>query len=212
MKQIPISIEYAQRILRRRTDQAFAMDFGFVSRMAQDWTSDPSVLTAGIRQIAAGKQNPLGGTAIFDTIFRACLYEFGKIDHAASGNFILLFSDGEDNTSHVSLADAVDRCQRSNTAIYAFRAEPNPSLFSTGPKTLAELASQTGGRVFSDSDSAAQIDADLRVIEADLRNQYRLVYNPAQFKPDGSFHHIELRGPERVDSITVRSGYYAPKQ
>jgi Ca-activated chloride channel homolog len=207
-----ISIQYAQRVLRQQTDQAFVMDFGFISKMTQNWTSNPMALTAGIHQVVAGRENPLGGTALFDTIFRVCLYEFGKIDHAASGNFILLFSDGEDNTSHVSLEEAVDRCQRSNTAIYAFRAEPEPKLFSSGPKTLAELASQTGGRVFAHTDAEDETDADLRIIEADLRNQYRLVYNPTEIKPDGSFHRIALRGPDRVDSIAVRSGYYAPMQ
>jgi Ca-activated chloride channel family protein len=75
---------------------------------------------------------------------------------------------------------------------------------------LAELAAQTGGRVFFDDDSEEIIDNDLHTIEADLRNQYRLVYKPAELKRDGSYHRIELKGPERVDSIVVRSGYYAP--
>ena len=84
------------------------------------------------------------------------------------------------------------------------------SRFLGGPKTLAELASKSGGRVFYDDDSDAAIYSDLRMIEADLRNQYRLIYNPAELKHDGSFHRIELRGPERVESIAIRAGYYAP--
>ena len=101
-------------------------------------------------------------------------------------------------------------CKRTNTAIYAFRAESKSSFFSTGPKILAELASESGGRVFYDDDSEAGIDNDLHTIEADLRNQYRLIYKPAELKHDGSFHHIELKAPERVGSVNVRSGYYAP--
>jgi Ca-activated chloride channel family protein len=203
-----ISIKFAQRLLRQQTDQAFVMDFGYISKITQPWTGDPAALAAGIHQVIAGRENPLGGTAMFDTIFRACFNVFGKIDHAASGNFILLFSDGDDNASHTSLPEVVDICQRANTAIYAFRAEPSPSFFSTGPKALAELASQTGGRVFSGDDAEAAIDNDLRTIEADLRNQYRLIYNPAELKHDGSFHRIELKALERVESISIRSGYY----
>jgi Ca-activated chloride channel family protein len=202
-----IATQYAQRLLRQQTDQAFVMDFGYISRTVQPWTSDPIALTNGIRKLTAGKANPLGGTALFDTIFRACFNEFGKIDHAASGNFILLFSDGEDNASHTSLQEAVDICQRSNTAIYAFRAEPKLD-FSPGPKALADLASETGGRLFFSDDSEAEIYTDLRAIEADLRNQYRLIYNPAELKHDASFRRIELRTPERVDSVKIRSGYY----
>lgn len=81
---------------------------------------------------------------------------------------------------------------------------------SGGRKTLAELASKSGGRVFYDDDSDAAIYNDLRMIEADLRNQYRLVYKPAELTHDGSFHRIELKAPERVDSIVVRGGYFAP--
>jgi Ca-activated chloride channel family protein len=100
-------------------------------------------------------------------------------------------------------------CQRTNTAIYAFRVHPE-SRFSDGPKTLTQLASQTGGRVFKNEDSDKAIYDDLRTVEADLRNQYRLIYKPAELKHDGSFHRIKLKGPERVESIDVRTGYYAP--
>jgi VWFA-related protein len=203
-----ISIKFAQRLLRQRSDLAFVMNFGFLSKITQPWTSDPAALAAGIQQVVAGRENPLGGTAMFDTIFRACFSVFGKVDHAASGNFILLFSDGEDNASHTSLEEVVDVCQRANTAIYVFRAEPAPNLFSSGPKALADLAQQTGGRVFTADDSEAGIDSDLRIIEADLRNQYRLIYNPAKLTHDGAFHRIELKTPQRVASVNIRSGYY----
>jgi hypothetical protein len=86
-------------------------------------------------------------------------------------------------------------------------AEPE-SILSTGPETLAKLAAQSGGRVFHDHDSDAGIYNDLRIIDGNLRNQYRLVYKPAELKPDGSFHPIELKAPRRLDSITIRAGYY----
>jgi Ca-activated chloride channel homolog len=206
-----IAIEYALQLLRQQTDQAFVVNFDFLSKEAQPWTNDTFALTAGIRNrnVTAGGGVRLPGTALFDAIYRTCLSEFGHIDNASSGNFILLFSDGEDNASHTSLKLAVDMCRHTNTAIYAFRPEPKFS-FSTGPKILAELAQESGGRVFYDDGSEAEIDNDLRTIEADLRNQYRLIYKPPELKHDGSFHRVELKAPERVDSITILSGYYAP--
>lgn len=205
-----IATEYAQRLLRQQTDQAFVADFVRRARIVQPWTGDPAVLTAGIRKVKAGAGGLSQGTAILDTVYRACVYQFGEINRAVSGNFILLFSDGEDNASDTSLQEAVDACQRSNTAIYAFRAEAEPGLSSPGPKMLAELTAQTGGRVFRDNSSDGEIYEDLCVIEASMRNQYRIAYKPAELKHDGSFHHIVLVGPERVDRVTVRSGYYAP--
>lgn len=206
------SIKYAQQLFRQQTDQAFVMDFDFLSSITQPWTSDTNALIAAIRygRVIAGGGSRLGGTAMFTAIYQACLNQFGRINNTASANFILLFSDGEDNASRASLKQAIDMCRRTNTAIYAFRAESNSSLFSAGPKTVADLASESGGRVFFDDDSEAKINDDLHIIEADLRNQYRLVYKPAELKPDGSFHRIEVKAPERVDSITIRSGYYAP--
>jgi Ca-activated chloride channel homolog len=206
-----IAIEYAQRMLRQQTDQAFVTEFGRVAKPLQIWTSDPAAVVAGVRGVSAGGAGPAGGTAIFDTLLRACLNEFGRIDHNTSGNFILLFSDGEENASYASLKDAVDMCQRSNTAIYAFRAGSKESFGSTGPPTLAELAAKTGGRVFLEAESDANIYDDLRFIEANLRNQYRIVFRPAELKHDGEFHAIALETPDRVASTTIRSGYYAPK-
>jgi len=206
-----IAIKYVQRLLRQKTDQAFVVNFGVLSKISQPWTSDPVALAEGIRNrvISADGGGHFAGTAVFDAIYRACLGQFGHIDNAASGNFILLFSDGEDNASRAPLKLAVDTCQHSNTAVYVFRPR-STSSFATGPESLMELTTQTGGRIFLDQDAEDEIDADLRTIEADLRNQYRLIYKPAELKRDGSFHRIELKAPDRVDSISIRSGYYAP--
>ena len=205
-----IAIQFTQSLLRQQTDQAYIMDFGHLSRIQQPWTSNAPELVASLRRISTGAESRTAGTAIFDTLYRTCLNQFGKIDHATSGNVILLFSDGEDNASSMLLKDAVDMCQRTNTAIYAFRAQQKPGSGSTGPQTLTELTSQTGGRVFPDDASEADTQKALQIIESSLRNQYRLVYRPATLKHDGAFHSIHLETPKRFDSITVRSGYYAP--
>lgn len=206
-----IAIEYANRLLRQQTDQAFVMDFNFLSQIAQPWTNNSVALTTGIHKFTTYGQGRIAGTAIISAIYQACLNQFDKIDHAASGNFILLFSDGEDNASHAFLHQAVAMCQGSNTAIYAFHPEPKYSS-SSGPRTLAELTSETGGRLFYNDDSETEIYKNLQTIQSDLRNQYRLVYKPAELKRDGSFHHIEVRGPARANNIVIRSGYYAPSQ
>jgi Ca-activated chloride channel family protein len=204
-----ISTKYAQRLLRRSTDQAFIIKFSALSEITQPWTSDANALAAGVRRFAATRTSHIRGTALFNAIYQACLNQFGHIDPPGTGNFILLFSDGEDNAGNASLKNVVDACQHANTAIYAFRTDPKSS-FSTGPKTLADLAAETGGRVFHADDSEATISAVLKTIEADLRNQYRLIYKPAELKPNGSFHRVELKAPERVYNLIIRSGYYAP--
>jgi VWFA-related protein len=207
-----IASRLVQRLAQQKTNEAFVLNFGYVSKLAQPWTGIAAALDSGIGQAVAGRENPLGGTALYDTIFRACFNLMGKMDHGSGGNFLLLFSDGVDNASHTSLEEAADQCQKSNTAIYAFHSEAGMGAYSSGPKTLAELAAQTGGRVFLQDEPDTAVESDLAAIEADVRNQYRLIYNPAMLRPDGSFHRIQLLGPDRAAMIVVRSGYYAPKQ
>jgi VWFA-related protein len=150
-----VAINYIQQLFRQQSDQAFVVNFGQQPMIAQTWTNDTFALIDGIRNrnVKTGGAGRIAGTAIFDAIYRACREQFSQIDYASSGNFILLFTDGDDNASHYTLQDAADACQRANTAIYAFRAETAPGLSSTGPKTLADLATLTGGRVFRDEDS-----------------------------------------------------------
>ena len=204
-----ISTKYIERLLHRPMDQAFILKFGALSEITQPWTSDKNALAAGIRRSAATRTSQIRGTALLNAIYQACLNQFGHIDHPGTGNFILLFSDGEDNASNATLKNVVDACQHANTALYAFRASPKSS-FSTGPKTLADLASETGGGVFNIPDSDEEIDTELATIEAKLRYQYRLIYRPGDLVPDGTFHRIALKAPERVATIAIRSGYYAP--
>jgi Ca-activated chloride channel family protein len=129
-----ILAKYIQRVLRQQTDQAFIMDFAALPQVVQPWTNDTNALTAAIHAPPSYAGSHIRGTAIFDAIYRACLNQFGHVDYKGSGNFILLFSDGEDNASRTSLKEAVDMCQGTHAAIYAFRADP--SFASTGPKTF----------------------------------------------------------------------------
>jgi VWFA-related protein len=199
---------YLSRFFDSRRDQGFVMRFDGNTQLVQDWTAAPAVLADGLRRV----RHPTSiraGTAIFDSIYRACLNQFSH-QSPASANFIVLFSDGEDNLSHARIEDDAQECQSSNTVIYAFSPDARQRLRSgDGQKNLAQLAAQTGGRIFYDGDPEA-LSADLQAIDANMRSQYRLVYKPADLKPDGSFHHIKLDSPTRGGDITARSGYYAP--
>jgi Ca-activated chloride channel homolog len=201
-----IANEYLNQLLRKQTDRAFIMRFDSESKILQDWTADTDALSATLRNVAADHASRLGGTALFDSIYKACRDQFGTKD-ALAGNFILLFTDGIDNASHARLEDDIDICQKANVAIYNFSTEPK-SAFSEGQKILARLSAQTGGVIFFDQ-TREPIWNDLRIIDANLRSQYRVVYKPQHFKRDGSFHRIKLDSPTRGGVITTRSGYYA---
>ena len=197
-----IANEYAQKVLAQKTDQAFVMSFGKRVNTPQNWSNDPSALVNAVNRTGVS----YSATALFDAVYAACRYQFGKLPHDSSGNFIMLFSDGEEDASYLSLRSAVDMCQQTNTAIYAFR----PESASIGLGNLSQLANLTGGRVFRDGASSAEIDEDLQLIQENLRNQYRITYSPKELRHDGSYHSVVILPPERVALVTVRSGYYAP--
>jgi VWFA-related protein len=201
-----IANAFLQHVFDRRIDSAFVMSFGQRFLIRQPWTNNPGALTTAVQRSGFIPST----TAVFDAIYAACRYQFGKLDHDSTGNFILLFSDGEDDASFLSLEDAVSMCQHTNTAIYAFRSAGQNGE-ATGSHAIYRLASLTGGRVFPADGSPQDIEEDLEIIRANLRNQYRIVYNPADLQPDGSFHQIVLLTPDRVARVQARSGYYAPK-
>jgi Ca-activated chloride channel family protein len=207
-----VAQRFAERIFRQETDQAKVIDFAYASNIAAQWTGNPSTLSRNIENVRPGRMNPVQGTALFSSVFRTCAYDLKNADPTAASNFILLFSDGEDNAGKTSLEDALRACQKSNIAIYAFRTSSRDFEYSTGPKTLADLASNTGGRVFPGNESSDAIWNDLKTIESEMRNQYRIVYTPANVRHDGKFHSIELQMPDRVYQFKVRSGYFAARQ
>jgi VWFA-related protein len=206
-----LAIAVVRGLIRQPADRGFVMDFAGLSPVAQEWTSDVRALEAAIRnrQVASRAEGSLRGTALFDSLYRACLNEFGHADSPLSRNVIVLFSDGVDNASRADMKLAVDECQKTNTAIYAFRFDATGAA-STGPAALAEVAAKTAGRVFHGDDGDTQIADDVRRIETDLGGRYRLIFKPPQVRHDGAFHRVELDAPSRSITIRAQTGYYAP--
>jgi len=198
---------YASRLLRKDVDQAFVMQFDTDTRITQNWTGNERDIAAGAAAIGeqSGRIDPL--TAIFDSLYTTCRDQWLHHQTESTGNFILLFSDGIDDASHVYLSEAVDMCQRAHVAIYAI-ASSRGSGFSDGYETLNNLAHQTGGRVFIHP-KGHEVLEDLEIMEAEQRYQYLLVYKPSMLIADGSFHRIRLQCSVRGARIATRSGYYA---
>ena len=204
-----IAAGYMQRYFQPAGDHGFVMRFDSNAKIMQDWTADRGALMAGLASVDSDAASRMGGTALFDAVYRACRDQFGKTANVEAGNFILLFSDGVDNASHARLEDDVAMCQSTNTAIYVFSNESEHFL-SDGQKTLRDLAMKSGGHIFFDLNQAARL-SDLQLLDRNLRSQYRLVYRPDHLKRDGAFHRIRLDSPDRGGVVTTRSGYYAPR-
>ena len=203
-----IAERLSEHLLRQQNDEAFVSTFGYASSLIQPWTNNASTIVQRLQGARPSSNSP-GGTALFNAVYQACTSLFLNVDPVSTGNFILLFSDGEDTAGLTSAEEAARACQKSNTEVFAFLPVGAQEHASSGPKALRELVARSGGKVLALDDSKEAIRKVLDTIESEVRNQYRLVYEPAEFRSDRAFHQIMMQPPDRVKRIDVRSGYFA---
>jgi VWFA-related protein len=201
-----IASQLIKEFFQPQVDRAFTMGFGVNTHLSQDWTQDADAVSKGIAAGLVKEPGDSDGTAMFDAIDKACRDKFSTGAADSTGNFILLFTDGEDNSSHVWEGEAVDTCQRARTAVYVFIPEWKVRA-SRGQQILEDLVFKTGGRIFYQSKQSVR--NALTVAVSDMRNQYELIYSPPGLKRDGAFHHIRMKCNIAQSQIQVRSGYYA---
>jgi Ca-activated chloride channel homolog len=195
---------FLQRTLRAGFDKAFVEGFNTHQQMAQDYTDNAQLLSASIHRLRDG-----GGTALYDAIYRTCKEKFLK-DHSERPvrKAIIIISDGEDNQSEYSRAQAIEMAQRSEVIIYAISTDDS-GLVLRGDKVLEQLAEATGGRVFFPF-KMKDITHSFAAIEDELRSQYVVSYKPADFDADGRYRTIEISSLKKDLQVRARKGYFAP--
>jgi len=192
-------------------DEAFLVDFADEAKVAQAFTSRPEEL-----DLKLGSLQPGGLTALLDAV-HVGLSEMKTARNPRRG--LLIISDGGDNHSRYTGREIQGLVREADVQIYAMGVfEPSISLgMSTeevsGPKLLAEIAEQTGGRAFS-ATSGRDLPSVATRIGIELRNQYVLAYQPSNQEKDGKFRRVEVRvNPQPgLPELKVhwRLGYYAP--
>jgi Ca-activated chloride channel family protein len=200
------AISFLQHSIRAGFDKAFIVGFNNKSQMSQDFTDDVKLLSAGVHKLQDG-----GGTALYDAVYHACKDKFLKDrpDHAVR-KAIVIVSDGEDNQSEFSRAQAIEMAQRAEVIIYAISTDDS-GLILRGDKVLEQLAEATGGRAFFPF-KMKDITRSYAAIEDELRSQYIVSYKPADFDADGRFRSIEISALKKDLQVRARKGYFAPQQ
>ena len=121
-----------------------------------------------------------------------------------------MVSDGEDNQSEFSEAQAIEMAQRAEVIIYAISTDDS-GLILRGDKVLQHIADATGGRAFFPF-KMKDIKNSFAAIEDELRSQYIISYHPADFEADGRYRPIEITALKKDLQVRARKGYYAPRQ
>jgi VWFA-related protein len=197
---------FLQHIIRLGFDKAFVVGFNRQSKLTQDFTDNVAALSAGVQRLNGG-----GGTALYDAIYKACKEKLlsEHSDHPIRKAIVIL-SDGEDNQSEYTRAQAIEMAQRAEVLIYAISTDDS-GLILRGDRVLEDLASATGGRAFFPF-KMKDITHSFAAIEEELRSQYAVSYKPSDFDADGRYRSIEITALKKDLQVRARRGYYAPRQ
>jgi len=197
---------FLQHIIRPGYDRAFVVGFNKESHLTQDFTDQVPLLAAGVQRLNNG-----GGTALYDAIYKACKEKLLRenSDHPLRKAIVIL-SDGEDNQSEHTRAQAIEMAQRAEVLIYSISTDDS-GLILRGDKVLEDLSSATGGRAFFPY-KMKDITHSFAAIEDELRSQYAVSYKPSDFDADGRYRSIEITALKKDLQVRARRGYYAPRQ
>jgi Ca-activated chloride channel family protein len=177
----------------------------------EDFTSDKSKLEAAIAKLDAG-----GATALLNALYVALreLYAQRKVSSMAKRAVVVL-SDGDDTVSAVSDDVIVKAAQRAEAVVYCVRLQPDRRELESvddleGTRFLAELATETGGRLLLTP--VRRLDRVYDEVADELRNQYTLGYLSTNTVPDAKFRRLTVKVKGKRDyKIRHKPGYYATR-
>jgi VWFA-related protein len=196
------AIEFFYSTLTRGKDKAAVISFDSGVDLLQDFSDDPELLADAVRKIRAG-----GGTSLYDAIYLA-VHE--KLAGQDGRKVIILISDGDDNSSRVSLTETLEAAQRNDVTLYGISTNSTAYFGSReqdrGDKTLTKFSEDTGGKAFFPF-KLQDLAVSFQDIHDELRAQYQIAYRTA--KADGLFHKIRVESKQH--KVRTRTGFYAPK-
>jgi Ca-activated chloride channel family protein len=200
------AIEFFYSTLQRGKDRALVIAFDSGVDLLQDFTDDPEKLADKIRAIRAG-----GGTSLYDAVFLAVNQ---KLAGTSGRRVIILITDGDDNSSRVSLTETLEVAQKNDVSIYSISTNSAAYFGSKeqerGDKTLKKFSEETGGRPFFPL-KIEDLASSFLNIHDELRSQYQLGYRPTNGRPDGTFRRIRVDMVDKRYKARARSGYYMSK-
>jgi Ca-activated chloride channel homolog len=154
------------------------------------------------RAKAVDRLAPWGSTALYDAILRG----LDMLGRQTGRKALIVFSDGEDQGSHATIADVERRLQASDVTLYMIGQGRGTTIDSL-KKVLQRLAAPTGGRAWF-TESIDELQAAFGELLDELSNQYLLAYAPRDMRRDDTWHRISVDVDGRYQ-VRARQGYRA---
>jgi Ca-activated chloride channel family protein len=207
-------------------DRAFLVTFGNHIRLISDFSASGAEIIERMKEYKDGNKGKhkgksaefpeLGpresrdlGTAFYDSIYYSVTEKLARENGRRA---LLLFSDGEDNSSSHDMMSTIEKAQSENVVVYAIRyTEKEHGKLTArnkyGTSVMDRIAKETGG---------AHIDAEVtdphtyfRQIAEELRTSYELGYYPTNSGKDETFRKIVIRPKQAGVKVRTKTGYFS---
>ena len=199
-------------------DRAFLLGFGNHLRLVSDFRQSGPEMMERLKQyerssdrfpeIGPAERRELG-TAFYDAIFYATEE---RLKNQEGRRAILVFSDGEDNSSSHDMMTTIEAAQAANVLVYTIRYTETmkhgelSARNKYGIRVMDRIAKETGAW---NVDARETDPADyFRKIAEELRTMYEVGYYPANPMKDQSFRKIAIRPKTDGVAIRAKSGYF----
>jgi len=209
-------------------DRVFAVCFGNHLRLVSDWASGSSTgqeaTLAALTDYDRGKRDKptrdipeIGpkedrdlGTAFNDAVYFATTEKMANIQHRRK--VLVVFSDGEENSSEHDLVDTIEAAQNNDVLVYAIRyTQLSHGKMNArdryGMRELDHLTQQTGGKSYDSH--AMQVSQAFAEISGELRSLYAVAYHSTNPARDGAFRKVVIQPKRSGIVLRARAGYYA---
>jgi len=155
------------------------------------------------RMRAVDRLSPWGGTALYDVIISGV----ELLSRSSGRKAILVFTDGEDEGSHASIADVEKRLLASDVTLYMIGQGRGVTMDNL-KKLMERLAASTGGRAF-ETERIAELRVAFEAMLDELSHQYLIGYAPTNGKHDGTLRKLKVEVDGKY-AVRAREAYRAP--
>ena len=160
-------------------------------------TNDPAERARALSRLAAW-----GSTALYDVILRGV----DMLGRQGGRKALVVFTDGEDQGSHASIADVERRLQASDVTLYMIGQGRGVNTEALR-RIMMRLAAPTGGRALF-TDSIDELHEAFNELLDELSNQYLLGYPPTNSQRDDTWRRIKV-DVDGYHQVRARQGYRA---
>ena len=206
---------FFETMLGCHEDRAMLVQFDTTVLQLKSMTNSASALhfaLSRMSQRAAAK----GGTLLYDAVY---VVAKDALARETGRKAMVILSDGGDNGSRRSLAEAIEQAQRADVQVYSILYSMfkglsggntgRPPQADPGLEALEKLSESTGGHVFTVSRTMSLREIFAQIAD-DLRLQYELGYKPPPDTQPNSYHKLELKAKDKKLTVQARKGFFQP--